>query len=56
MRQDTSKKTISRHPIFFTDSDYDYILEEIGRQDKIDFERDVEVYSDEEENQYEHFK
>ena len=27
-----------------TDSDYDYILEEIGRRDKIEFEIDVEVY------------
>ena len=39
------KKSISRQPICLTDSDYDYILEEIGRQDKIDFERDVDVYS-----------
>ena len=30
-----AKKIISRQSIFFTDSDYDYILEEIGRQDKI---------------------
>ena len=32
------------------DSDYDYILKEIGRQEKIEFERDVEVYGDDEEN------
>ena len=46
MQQDTSKKAISRHPICITDSDYDYISEEIGRWDKIEFERDVDVYCD----------
>ena len=46
MYQDTGKIFISRQPICLTDSDYDYILEEIGRQDKIEFERDLEVYSD----------
>ena len=46
MLQDTGKKSISRQPICLTDSDYDYILEEIGRQDKTEFERDVDVYSD----------
>ena len=40
------QKSISRQPVCLTNSDYDYILEEIGRQDKIEFERDVEVYSD----------
>ena len=45
-----AKKDISRQPICFTDSDYDYITEEIGRQDKIDFERYVEVYSDDMED------
>ena len=40
----------SRQTICLTDSEYDYILEEIGRQDIIDIERDVEVYSAEEEN------
>ena len=40
-----AKQIISRQPICLTDSDYDYILEEIGRRDEIDFERDVEVYS-----------
>ena len=49
MYDDTSKKSISRHPICLTDSDYDYILEEIGRWDQIDFERDVEFYIDDEE-------
>ena len=50
------EKSISRYPICLTDSDYDHILEEVGRWDKIEFERDVEVYSDDEENWYEHFK
>ena len=45
-----AKKSIPRQPICLTDSDYDYILEEIGRRDKIEFERDVEVYSSDEEN------
>ena len=45
-----AKKSISSQPIYLTDSDYDCILEEIGSQDKIEFERYVEVYSDEEEN------
>ena len=39
------KKAISRQPICLTGADYDYILEEIGRREKIEFERDVEVYS-----------
>ena len=29
-----AKKITSRHPIYLTDSYYDYILEEIGRQEK----------------------
>ena len=41
-----TKKYISIQPICLTYSEYDYILEEIGRRDKIDFERDVEVFSD----------
>ena len=45
-----AKKTISIKPICLTDSDYDYILEEIGRRDNIEFERDVEVHSGDEEN------
>ena len=43
MYQDTRKKPISRQPIFLTDSDYNYILEEIGRQEKIEFERYLEI-------------
>ena len=45
-----ANKSISIQPICLSDSDYDYILEEIGRRDKIEFERDVEVYSADEEN------
>ena len=44
-----AKKSISIQPIFLTDSDYDYISEEIGRRDKIEFEIYVEVSSDDEE-------
>ena len=43
-----AKKNISRHPICLTDSDYDYILEEIGCRDKIEFGRDVEFRSNDE--------
>ena len=39
-----AKKSISRQPICLTDADYDYILEEIGRRDKIDFERETDVF------------
>ena len=40
MFQDTGKKAVSRQPICFNDADYDYILEKIGRQDNIEFERE----------------
>ena len=50
------KKSISRHPICLNDSDYDHIVEEIGCWDKIEFEKHVEVRSDNEEAWYEHFK
>ena len=50
------KKLISRQPVCLTDSEYDYILEEVGRRDKIGFERYVEVYNVDEENYYENFK
>ena len=45
-----SKKAISRQPLCLTDADYYYILEEIGRRDKIEFEREVDVYSDDMED------
>ena len=44
------KKAISRQPICLTDADYDYILEKIGRRDKIEFEREIDVYSDDMED------
>ena len=40
------KKYISRQPICLTDADLDYILEEIGCPYKIEFEREVDVYSE----------
>ena len=46
MYQDTGKKPISRQPICLTDSEYDYISKEIGCRYKIEFERYVDVYSD----------
>ena len=46
----TQEKSISRQPICLTYADYDYILEEIGCRDKIEFERDVYVYSDDMED------
>ena len=36
-----AKKAISSQPICLTDADYDYIIEEIGPRDKIEFEREV---------------
>ena len=45
-----NKTIISRHTICLTVSDYDYILKEIGRQEESEFEINVEVYSDDEEN------
>ena len=41
-----SKQAISRQPICLNNSDYNYTLEEIGCRDKSEFERCVEVYSD----------
>ena len=45
-----AKKSISMQPICLTDADYDYILEEIDRQEKIEFERETDVYSDDTED------
>ena len=45
-----AKKTISRQPICLTDADYDYILEEIDQRDKIEYEREIDVYSDDMED------
>ena len=45
-----AKMYISIQPICLTDYDYESFLEEIIRQYKIKFEKDVEVYSAYEEN------
>ena len=45
-----AKKAISRQPICLTDADYDYILENIGRQEKIEFEIEVDLYIDDMED------
>ena len=45
-----AKKAISRQLICLTDAEYDYIFEDIGRQDKIEFEREIYVYSDDMED------
>ena len=45
-----AKKAISRQPICLTDADYDYILEEIDQRDKIEYEREIDVYSDDMED------
>ena len=37
-------------PICLTDADFDYILEEIYRREKIEFEREIDVYSDDMED------
>ena len=44
------KKCLLRQPIRLNGYDYDYILEEIGRREKIDFEIYVDVYSDDMED------
>ena len=43
-----AKQSIEIHPISMTDADYDYILDEIELREKIDFERNLSVNSDEE--------
>ena len=45
-----AKKAISRQPICLSDFDYNYILEEIDQRDKIEFEREIDVYSDDMED------
>ena len=39
----------TKHPIITTDADYDYILDEIERREKIKLESNVSVNSDEEQ-------
>ena len=48
--KNTGKIAISRQPIYLSDFDYDYILEEIDQRDKIEFEREIDVYSDDMED------
>ena len=50
MFKNTGKKAISRQPICLSDYEYNYILEEIYQQDKIDYEREIDVYSDDMED------
>ena len=45
-----AKKAISRQPICLSDYEYDYILEEIDQRDKIEYEREIDVYSDDMED------
>ena len=47
---DFHAKSISRQSICLTDADYDYILEEIGCRYKIEFERELYMYSDDMED------
>ena len=56
MFQNIGQKSISRQPICLTDADYDYILEEIGRRDKTEFEKEVDVYSNDMEDLCDHLK
>ena len=50
MLYNTGKKAISRQPICLSDYEYDYILEEIDQRDKIEFEREIDVYSNDMED------
>ena len=43
-----NKKSIQLHPIIMTDADYDYILDEIERREKTEFEWNVSGNSGEE--------
>ena len=45
-----AKKAIPRQPICLSDYEYDYILEEIDQRDKIEYEREIDVYSDDMED------
>ena len=45
-----AKISISRQPICLSDYEYDYILEEIYQRDKIEYEREIDVYSDDMED------
>ena len=43
-----AKQYLQRHPICLTDSDYDYILEEIDHRDKIEYEKNIRGYDEKE--------
>ena len=45
-----AKKSISGQPVCLSYFDYDYILEEIDQRDKIEFEREIDVYIDDMED------
>ena len=45
-----AKKAISRQPICLSDYEYDYILQEIDQREKIEYEREIDVYSDDMED------
>ena len=45
-----AKKAISIQPICLSDYEYDYILEGIDQRDKIEYEREIDVYSDDMED------
>ena len=44
------EKAISGQPICLTNAEYNYILKEIDQQDKIEYEREIDVYSDDMED------
>ena len=50
VQEHRQKKAISRQPICLSDYEYDYILEEIYQRDKIEYEREIDVYSDDMED------
>ena len=50
VQEHRQKKAISRQPICLSDNKYDYILEEIDERDKIEFEREIDVYIDDMED------
>ena len=43
-----AKEAIQRHTIIMNDADYDYIMDEIERREKIEFTQNISVYSDDE--------
>ena len=43
-----TKQNLQRHPVCLTDSDHEYILEEIEYRYKIEYEPNINNYGDEE--------